>query len=178
MKILEILGAKPLSFKWLDENRAVFTFNDQKFGIYADLMRLELNKNIYDICNISFGTFDKTFKTSDDLSTSLTRFKNPLTIFSTVAKACLSNKEIIECDHICLIGADEDKEKRSSLYSVAAHEIITQVESFNRHNLLFAYTSKGSLIVSISKQKLTPEEQQELGEKLKIGKLTEIPKKS
>lgn len=175
MNIFEIIGATPLPFKWLDEERAVFKFNDIKFGIYANYQILKLDRQEYNIVNVAFGIFDKIFRNESDLNTSLTTFKRPLTIFSTVANACLANNQIINCDHICMIGQDENKEKRASLYSVAAGEIVQGNKHFKSRNITFAHTQNGSLIVAISKQKLTNDEAQKLADNLGVGKIEELP---
>ena len=103
-----------LQYKWIDSERAVFEFNEKKYGIFIDYQVLKLNKSI-NIANISFGIIKGKFNTADDLDTSITNFGKPRTIFSTVAEACISNKEIINCDIICLAAADQSKNKRSLL---------------------------------------------------------------
>ena len=175
--LLEILKGPGVEFKWLDSTRAVFSLDDKEYGIFVEYLELTLSKS-YDVCNISFGILkrEKTFRNSEDIDTSLTGAGRAQTIFSTVASASVSNKTLVACDFICMVGADEHKERRGILYSVIANMIKKNDAKFDSRFILYANNTSGSLITIVAKSELSKEDVVTLAEKAGVGKITEIPK--
>lgn len=161
-----------LPYEWTDRHKAVFEHNDKKYGIYVDYFRLKLStlKNA-DVANISFGIIkDDNFSGSNDLDTSITNFGKPRTILSTVAEACISNKDIVNCDIISLASADQVKQKRTLLYSLALAEIRNKVKEFSVAKDLSVKSKTGTIITLLSKIEFTEEEQKEIAKELEIDK--------
>lgn len=168
----EILGMLPLPYKWIDEELAVFSLDDKKYGIFVDYLDLALHKKTIDVANISFGIIkNDKFDNADDLDTSITNFGKPRIILSTVAEACIKNQKITNCDIICLAASDQAKEKRLNIYSLATSEIMSKVKSFNSANSIKVKTQNGTLIMILSKIEFNKEEQLEISQKLNIDKL-------
>lgn len=168
----EILDMVALPYKWIDDKRAIFSYQDKKYGIYIDFLDLKLKK-IYEVCNISFGLLRSDIEkfSENDLDTSITNFGKPRTILSTVAEACIVNQSIIKSDIICLAASDQSKSKRLNIYSLATSEIISKVPAFNRSNTFLIKTQTGSEVIIISKFKFDIEDQLEISSSLGIDKL-------
>ena len=176
----ELLDMEALPYKWIDNERCVFKFEDIKFGIYAEYQELDFGKTEWegidfgnkkiDIVNISFGIFNTTFRTASDLNTSITNFGKPRTILSTVAEACLANSQIINSDIIALAASDQAKEKRFNIYQLALSEIRQKVKMFNNETFNIQ-TSNGTKIALLSKVILSDSEREFVKEKIGIDKL-------
>jgi hypothetical protein len=167
----EIVGADPYPFEWLDKNRCVFNTTKTSIGIFVDFFELEIASRTLEIANISFGTFHEVFITTEDLDTQLTNTGEPRTVFSTVAHACIANKEIVESDLLCLAASDEHRQRRSILYSLALAEIQSNTQKFKHHNRFKIETLNGSIISILSNHHFSDEEKDEIRDKLKIEKL-------
>jgi hypothetical protein len=167
----EILDMVALPFKWIDNERAIFRFNDAKFGIHAEYQTLKLSTRQISIVNISFGKIkSKNFQGADDLDTSLTNFGKPRTFLSTVAEACLANNEILDCDIISLAAADQVKNKRILLYSLAGSEIKNKRPEFRGKDINIK-APNGTIAFLLSKIEFTPEEQELIKQELNFDKV-------
>jgi hypothetical protein len=167
----EILDMVALPYKWIDEERAVFSLNDVKYGIFVDFQVLSLVYKTYNVANISFGIIkNKKFISAADLNTSITNAGKPLTVMSTVAEACIANKQIVDVDILCLAAADQAKEKRLNLYSVALSEIKSKVKSFTTSNIIYVKTENESRVMILSKVKFSEEDKEIITKQLKIDK--------
>ncbi len=165
MTFREMLDMQPLPFKWLDEERATFLMDEVEYGIHAEYLDLKISNNVYDVANISFGRIkDKKFTKAEDIDTSITNFGKPRTVLTTVSDACLANKEIINCDLICIAAADQAKEKRLNIYSITISEIRNKVKSFEKIKDIYVKTKTGTGIIILSKIEFSKEEQQEISE--------------
>ena len=171
----EILDMVALPFEWSSNERATFEFNGETFGIFVEFARLELQSSNreYNVSNISFGIIDKnrikTFS-PNDLNTEITNFGKPRTILSTVAEACLANKELISSDVIALAAADQAKEGRALVYSLAISEIRNKHTGFFKSNDIRLKNSEGKYFVLLSKVNFSDEEKQEVADKLGFSK--------
>ena len=165
----EILDMVALPYKWLDLERATFKSDDKKYGIFIDYQVIQLKSSI-NVANISFGIFSDQFVNSDDLDTSITNFGKPRTILSTVAEACISNKEIINCDIICLAAADQLKNKRNLLYSIALSEIRSKVKKFKLANDITVTTQNGTIITLLSNYLFSEDDKKIISIELGINK--------
>jgi hypothetical protein len=176
MKLRDILEAiidhPKLSFKWIDDQRCTFEFNERIFGIYIDYQTL-FEK--YSVANVSFGVLKQKsrFFSDEEIDTKLTGDGKPKLIFSTVAHACLANKNLTGCDMIALAGADEKKEKRVILYDVLIWEIQTRFSEFKSRNIFYIKTPFGIATI-LSKFMLTPDEQKLVQDELKISKIEKL----
>ena len=170
--IKEILDMVALPYKWIDKHKALFEYDDKKYGIYVDYFHLKLSTmKTADVANISFGIIkNDNFSVSNDLDTSITNFGKPRTILSTVAEACLSNKDVVNCDIISLASADQIKEKRTLVYSLALAEIRNKVKEFSVAKDLNIKSKNGTVITLLSKIEFTEEEQKEITKELEIDK--------
>jgi hypothetical protein len=178
MNIFEIIGAKPIPGIWLDRNRAIFEYFNVKFGIYITFSDIVILNKTYRVANIAFGTYENNFEIEEDLSLKFTGIGNARIIFSTVATACINNTYLTNSDIIVMIGNDEEKERRSLLYSAAANELIHKIPYFREYKISYSTNPDGDLFVSISKVKLSDEELQILGDNFQIKKLKRIPRAS
>lgn len=169
-EIKKLLGMVPVPYKWLDGERCIFTCGETHYGIFATVMDIDTRVRECSIANISFGVIGDKFETEDDLDLSLTGTGMQRTVFSTVADACINNPTIIDCDILCLGAADEVKDKRALLYSLATSEIQQKIKQFDRANRLRVVTSNGTHIAILSKVQLSPEEQEFVMDKLKLVK--------
>jgi hypothetical protein len=169
-EIKKLLNMVPAPYRWLDDERCVFACGETRYGIFATVMQLETTEHRYTIANISFGVIGPQFESENDLDTTLTGTGLQRTVFSTVADACINNKTIVGCDILCLGAADEVKDKRSLLYSLATSEIQQKVKQFSRANSLRVVTSNGTYIAILSKVQLSPEEQEFVMDKLNVVK--------
>jgi len=168
----EILDMLPLPYKWIDNERATFSLEDVNYGIFIDYLSLDLKDKKYNVANISFGRIkNEKFNNADNLDTSITNFGKPRTVLSTIAVACIENKQVISCDLICLAVSDQAKEKRFNIYSLALSELRSKVKDFASAKDVYVKTQNGTRIVILSKVEFTEEEQKEISEKLKIDKL-------
>lgn len=160
-----------LPYKWIDSERAIFEYENYKYGIFIEYLQLRVNRVDYNVANISFGILksDK-FTIANDLDTSRTNFGKPRTVLSTVGEACVSNKEVLNCDIICLAAVDQIKEKRFNIYQLALIEITGKVKAFDNAKTFHVKSKNGSEIIILSKIKFTEEEQKEISEKLGIDK--------
>lgn len=176
MKLLkEILDMAALPYNWLNNEKATFSFNGKTFGIVIYFLKLELasSSQKYNVSNISFGVIPeekkKTFTTAD-LNTEITDFGKPRTILSTVAEACLANKELISSDIIALAAADQVKEGRALIYSLAISEIRNNHTGFSNAKDIRLKNSEGKYFVLLSKVDFSEEEKQEVANKLGFAK--------
>ena len=169
--LTEIVGCKPLKFKWLDEERCVFNTNKAAFGIFVEYQTLSLSTIDLSLANVSFGTIDKKFLTVEDLNTSLTNLGEPRTVFSTVAHACLANKEVVNSNLLCLAASDKARIKRALLYSLALAEIQTNSIMFKNRNTIKVQTSNGTLISILSNHLFSEHEVEEIKNELKVSKI-------
>ena len=159
-----------LPYKWLDSERAIFEFQDKKYGIFIDYQVLNLSKSKVNVANISFGIIKRQFNKADDLDTSITNFGKPRTILSTVAEACISNKEIINCDIICLAASDQAKEKRLNIYSLALSEIRSKVKKFKLANDIDIKVPNGTILTLLSTYLFSEDDKKLIFDKLGISK--------
>lgn len=166
----EILDMVALPFKWIDEERAIFRFNGLKFGIYVEYLEIELPTRLINVANISFGIIKNTFNSANDLDTTITNFGKPRTILSTVAEACLANNILISSDIISLAAADQAKDKRMILYSLAASEIKNKLKIF-RGNDIRIKTANETKAFLLSKINFSEEEQEIIKSKLNLDKI-------
>lgn len=178
MNIFEIIGAKPIPGTWLDKNRAIFEYSNIKFGIYITFSDIFILDKTYQVANIAFGTYENKFEIEKDLNLKFTGIGHARIIFSTVASACINNTYLANSDIIIMIGDDEEKERRSLLYSAAANELIHKIPHFKEYKISYSTNPDGDLFVSISKEKLSDQELQILGDSYQIKKLKKIPRAS
>lgn len=167
----EILDMKALPFEWIDEDRCTFKFEDKLFGICIDYLNLELesSKKKYSVSNVSFGIINENKSisfTSDDLNTEITNFGKPRTILSTVAEACLANKDLISSDVIALAAVDQVEEGRALIYSLATSEIRMKRKEFSSSNDIRLKNIEGKYFVLLSKIEFSDDEKQEVADKL------------
>lgn len=168
--IREIIGADPFDFAWLDEERAIIE-SKPKIGIYVDYFELELKTRKVNLANISFGTFNEIFYNGDRLNTELTGVGQPRKVFSTIANAILSNKDIVNSDLICLAASDEHRQKRSVLYSLAIAEIQINNSDFKSRNNIRIKLENGTIVSLLSKTNFSEEEKEFLEKELKLEKI-------
>ena len=168
----EILDMVALPCKWEDSERATFLADDLKYGIAIEYLMLDVSNKHLTVANVSFGRLkNKTFQNADDLDTSITNFGKPRTILSTVAEACINNEDVIKSDLICLAAADQAKEKRLNIYSLALSEIRSKVKEFSAAADIYVKSKNGTQIIILSKAEFSEDEQREISEKLEINKL-------
>ena len=167
----EILDMVALPFVWHSDEKATFSFDGKIFGIFVDFLNLELQSSDtkYSVSNVSFGLIPeekkKTF-TSSDLNTEITNFGKPRTILSTVAEACLENKELLASDVIALAAADQAKEGRALIYSLAISEIRNKHTGFSNAKDIRLKNAEGKYLVLLSKVNFSEEEKQEIANNL------------
>lgn len=166
----EILDMSALPFKWIDNERAVFRFNDSKFGIYVEYLEIRLPTRLINVANISFGILKNNFNNANDLDTTLTNFGKPRTILSTVAEACLENNTLISSDIISLAAADQAKDKRMTLYSLAATEIKSKIKVFKGNDILIK-TANETKAFLLSRTSFSKEEQEIIKTELNLDKI-------
>ncbi len=156
----------PLPFEWLDKKRATFQFKDHGFGIFVDFLTLSLDKSV-DVANISFGRIEgSNFNNAGDLDTSLTNLGHIRTILSTVAAACISNKQVTSSDVICLASTDQAKDKRTLIYSVALSEIRSRVIAFSSAKDIKVLSPNGTKIILLSKIEFTEKDKLKIASEL------------
>jgi len=169
--LLELLDMVPLPFKWLDNNRAVFTFEGRNFGIYVDFLSLVLKKKHASVVNVSFGIIKDKFVGADDLDTTLTNLGKIRTVLSTVAAACIANKEVALSDIVCIASADQAKDQRNIIYSIALSEIRAKVPAFSHAKQILVMSNNGTKIILLSKVEFTEADKLEISNILGINKL-------
>ena len=165
---------KPLPFSWQDSEHAVFNFKESQYGILISYLSLEIldSSNAISVANIAFGVLKSdSFKTEDDLDLNLTGGNMQRTVFSTVASACLSNKNVVESDVIFLGSSDKVKDKRSLLYSLALSEIKNKEKRFADRNNIRVKTSNGTILNLLSSIEFNDEQQKEVADKLGLTKV-------
>lgn len=160
MILREILGLQPLDFKWLTPNvRATFNDGKRTIGVLIDELSLDLPSRTLSLVNVSFGTIDgKTFQSEDDLDTSLTGTGAARTVFATVAAICKASKTLQDADLICLGGADEHRERRAVLYSIAWSEVKQHLPKFQDVKPQRITTATGAILLVLSSVQLDLEE--------------------
>lgn len=171
----EILDMVALPYEWSSDERATFEFNEKTFGIYVEFASLELESSSkrYNVANISFGIIQPQRKLTflpKDLDTEITNFGKPRTILSTVAEACLSNNELMSSDIIALAAADQAKEGRALVYSLAISEIRNKHTGFSNAKDIRLTNADGKYFILLSKIAFNEEEKQEVVDKLGFSK--------
>ena len=165
----EILDMVALPFKWIDDERAMFSFDDRLFGIFVEYMILGLPNREVTVANVSFGRVRNLKFGVNDIDTSLTNFGKPRTILSTVAEACLANHDLMKSEIISLAAADQAKNKRELVYSLAVSEIRSKVRAFRND---FTVTGKsGSRVMILAQIALTDDEKNIIKDELGLNKV-------
>lgn len=166
MKLNEILDMVPLPFKWIDDRTCRFTYENLNFVVCLEILEYKfLNSGTTVACaNVSYGTVDSITGSisPDDLNKNLVNLGKPRTIISTVAKACLSNGELVNCDVIMLAASDQHASKRSLIYNLAASEIRKMLPKFK----IYHVAKNNTKLVILAKSDFTDEQLSELAEVL------------
>jgi hypothetical protein len=166
MKLNEILGMTPLQFKWIDDRTCRFSYDNLNFVICLEILEykfLHSGKNV-NCANVSYGTVESNngHVEPDQLNKNLVNLGKPRTIISTVAKACLSNGELVSCDVIMLAASDQHAAKRSVIYNLAASEIQRVLPKFKTYHV----TKDNSKLVILAKADFDDDQLSELADVL------------
>jgi hypothetical protein len=81
----------------------------------------------------------------------------------------LVNKQLLECHIIALAEADQAKNQRSVVYSLAVSEIKSKVKEFRRD--FNVKTSNGTHVLLLAKIDLTDKEKEAVLDQLSLSKL-------
>jgi hypothetical protein len=161
---------KALPYNWISSERCVFALDDKQFGIYIEYQELTLQDRDLEVANITFGLIKSYNFDHSSINTELTNFGKPRTILSTVAEACLANFDLMKCDVIALAAADQAKDQRIFVYSLAMAEIKQKKPEFRKKDIQVR-TKNGSRLILMSKIEFTKVEQDYIIQQLDLEKL-------
>src|SRR5574343_62550 len=124
MLLQEILDVEYLPVKWITNSTGTFSFMDKQFGIIIESIEIDIQTRYITVCNISFGVVIDITKpiTHNNINRELTNFGKPRTVMATVGRACVSNPHIQDFDIILVAAADQVKQKRIGIYTLAISE--------------------------------------------------------
>lgn len=172
MLLRELIEIEPVPYKWLSNTIAEFNIDNEFYGICVEVIPIASSKRAYKFANISFGPVINIRESisPSNISRALTGKGKPRAVISTVADACIHNRILMACDVLVLAGADQAALRRSNIYLLAYTEISYKIPQFKhiyRPEILNKKTGIKSLLVCISKVKISPEESKIILDQLK-----------
>ena len=171
MLLKEIVGVDPLPYEWLTNTIGQFTFNNRLFGIVIEVVPVDLITRKIQVANIAFGLVHDTSQSisAANIDRSPTGFGNPLTVYSTVASACINNISLRSYDVLMLGATDAVRDKRANHYLRAVTETAWAIPEFKDTIRLKA--QNGNIAVVLSKTEFTDEEKQTIVQLTGLGKI-------